>query len=296
MELLVVTGMSGAGKSTALAALADIGFYCVDNIPVPLLPQLVALLAAGAQRRPIAVGIDVREVDYLGAFPSIHHQLAAAGHRVEILFLDAPDDVLVRRFTETRRRHPLGELPDAITAERASLRSLKARTTATIDTGTLRARELRQMIRDRYSLDSVLHLVLVSFGFKTGLPSFADLVLDVRFLANPYDVPELRPRTGLEPQVAAYVLDQEDARAFLGHVEGLLRFIVPRSVREGRSYLTVALGCTGGQHRSVALTEALALRLSGGEPLSRPPPQLVVRHRDLPQPLHGAPEEKERHG
>jgi UPF0042 nucleotide-binding protein len=281
VELLVVTGMSGAGKSTALAALADIGFYCVDNIPVPLLPQLVTLLASGAHNRPIAVGIDVREVDYLGAFPPVHNQLTGAGHRVEILFLDAPDDVLVRRFTETRRRHPLGELPDAITVERASLSNLKARTTATIDTGTLRARELRQMIRDRYSLDSVLHLVLVSFGFKSGLPSFADLVLDVRFLANPYDVPELRPRTGLEAPVAAYVLDQEDARAFLGHVEGLLRFIVPRSVREGRSYLTVALGCTGGQHRSVALTEALALRLRGGEPLSRPPPQLVVRHRDL---------------
>lgn len=282
MELLVVTGMSGAGKSTALAALADIGFYCVDNIPVLLLPQLVEVLAAEASERRIAVGIDAREAGHLGAFAGVHLQLVQAGHRVEILFLDAPDDVLVRRFAETRRRHPLGELPDAITAERESLRSLAARTTATIDTGRLRARELRQMIRDRYSAASVLHLVLMSFGFKTGLPSFADLVFDVRFLANPYDVAALRPRTGLDAEVAEFVLGQTDAATLLDHLEGLLRFVVPRSVREGRSYLTVALGCTGGQHRSVALTEALARRLSGGEPLSRPPPQLIIRHRDLP--------------
>lgn len=283
MELLVVTGMSGAGKSTALAALADIGFYCVDNIPVLLLPQLVDVLAAEEAPRRIAVGIDAREVGHLGAFASVHLQLVQAGHRVEILFLDAPDDVLVRRFAETRRRHPLGELPDAITDERAGLRSLRARTTATIDTGGLRARELRQMIRDRYSAASVLHLVLTSFGFKTGLPSFADLVFDVRFLANPYDVATLRPRTGLDAEVAAFVLGQTDAAVLLDHLEGLLRFVVPRSVREGRSYLTVALGCTGGQHRSVALTEALAQRLSAGEPLSRPPPQLIIRHRDLPE-------------
>jgi UPF0042 nucleotide-binding protein len=282
VELLVVTGMSGAGKSTALAALADIGFYCVDNIPVLLLPQLVEVLAAEASERRIAVGIDAREAGHLGAFAGVHLQLVQAGHRVEILFLDAPDDVLVRRFAETRRRHPLGELPDAITAERESLRSLAARTTATIDTGRLRARELRQMIRDRYSAASVLHLVLMSFGFKTGLPSFADLVFDVRFLANPYDVAALRPRTGLDAEVAEFVLGQTDAATLLDHLEGLLRFVVPRSVREGRSYLTVALGCTGGQHRSVALTEALARRLSGGEPLSRPPPQLIIRHRDLP--------------
>lgn len=295
MELLVVTGMSGAGKSTALAALADIGFYCVDNIPVLLLPQLVAVLAADEGTRRIAVGIDAREVGDLGAFASVQLQLVEAGHRVEILFLDAPDDVLVRRFAETRRRHPLGELPDAITAERASLRSLGARTTATIDTGGLRGRELRQLIRDRYSIDSVLHLVLMSFGFKSGLPSFADLVFDVRFLANPYDVEALRPRTGLDADVAEFVLGQPDADVLLDHLEGLLRFVVPRSVREGRSYLTVALGCTGGQHRSVALTEALARRLSAGEPLSRPPPQRIIRHRDLPN-LGTAPVKGARHG
>lgn len=283
MEVLVVTGMSGAGKSTALAALEDSGFYCADNVPVRLLPQLVGLLSETDKERRIAVGIDARELGLLVHFPAVHQQLVQAGHRVEILFLEAPDDVLVRRYSETRRRHPLGELPGAITAERAALVSLKARTTATIDTGGVRARELRQMIRDRYGTSGALHLVLMSFGFKTGLPSFADLVFDVRFLQNPYDVPELRPRVGLEAEVADYVLGQPDAQALLRHLEELLRFVVPRSAREGRSYLTVALGCTGGQHRSVALTEALASRLSTGDPLCRPPPALIVRHRDLPQ-------------
>lgn len=281
MEVLIVTGMSGAGKSTVLAALEDLGFYCVDNLPVPLLPRLCELVADTQADRRVAVGIDAREPAYLRDFADAHQILGEAGHRLEILFLDAPTDVLVRRYSETRRKHPLGELPEAIDAERELLASIRARTTATIDTATLRARELRQMIRDRYATHGVLHLVLMSFGFKSGLPSFADLVFDVRSLANPFDVPELRPQTGLDRAVADYVLLQEDAGALLDHMERLVRFVVPRSVREGRSYLTVALGCTGGQHRSVALVEALAFRLSAGEPLSRPPPHLIVRHRDV---------------
>ena len=281
MEVLIVTGISGAGKSTALAALEDLGFYCVDNLPVPLLPRLAELVAETQGQRRLAVGIDAREPAYLRHFGEAHQALSEAGHRLEILFLDAPTDVLVRRYSETRRRHPLGQLPDAIEAERALVAGLRAQATATIDTATLRARELRQMIRDRYAAGGVLHLVLLSFGFKSGLPSFADLVFDARSLANPFDVPELRPQTGLDRAVADYVLLQEDATALLDHMERLLRFLVPRSVREGRSYLTVALGCTGGQHRSVALVEALAVRLSAGDPLSRPPPHLVVRHRDI---------------
>ena len=281
MEVLIVTGISGAGKSTALAALEDLGFYCVDNLPVPLLPRLAELVVETQVQRRLAVGIDAREPAYLRHFDEVHQALTEAGHRLEILFLDAPTDVLVRRYSETRRRHPLGQLPDAIEAERSLVAGLRAQATATIDTATLRARELRQMIRDRYAAGGVLHLVLLSFGFKSGLPSFADLVFDARSLANPFDVPELRPQTGLDRAVADYVLLQEDASALLDHMERLLRFLVPRSVREGRSYLTVALGCTGGQHRSVALVEALAVRLSAGDPLSRPPPHLVVRHRDI---------------
>ncbi len=287
MEILVVTGMSGAGKSTALAALEDLGFYCADNVPVPLLPQLAQLLALTDAERRAAVGVDAREDSLLRHFPGVHQHLVGAGHRVEILFLDAPDDVLLRRYSETRRKHPMGELPAAIQRERELMTPFKARTSATIDTGTVRARELRQLIRDRYGAGGgVLHLVLMSFGFKSGLPAVADLVFDLRFLANPYDIPAMRHRSGLEPEVANYVLAQPDAQAMLGRVEDMLRFVVPRSVREGRSYLTVALGCTGGQHRSVALTRALADRLQAGPPLSVPPSQVVVRHRDLVPPAH----------
>ncbi|MCA9658101.1 MAG: RNase adapter RapZ [Myxococcales bacterium] len=281
MELLVVTGMSGAGKSTALDALEDLGFYCVDNVPVPLLPDLVALSAAHDSQRRVAVGVDAREPAYLRDFADVQLRLEEAGHSVEVLFLEAPTDVLVRRYSETRRKHPMGHLPQAIDEERELLRGLRTRTTATIDTATLKARELRRMIRDRYGTRGVLHLVLMSFGFKSGLPTFADLVFDVRFLANPYYLPELRPLTGLDPQVSDYVLGQPEAGELLDHLERYLRFMVPGSVREGRSYLTAAIGCTGGQHRSVALTERLAARLSVGEPLSRPPPQLIVRHRDI---------------
>lgn len=281
MEILVVSGMSGAGKSTALDALEDLGCYCVDNVPVPLLPELVALVARTRGDRRVALGIDAREPAYLHDFAAVHQTLCESGHRVEILFLEAPTDVLVRRYSETRRKHPMGALPGAIDEERELLTPIRLRTTATIDTATLRARELRQMIRDRYGTRGVLHLVLMSFGFKSGLPSFADLVFDVRCLQNPYDVPELRPRTGFDPEVATYVLGQADATVLLEHIERFLRFLVPRSVREGRSYLTVALGCTGGQHRSVALVEELAARLAAGDPLTKPPPQLVVRHRDI---------------
>jgi UPF0042 nucleotide-binding protein len=300
VEILVVTGMSGAGKSTALAALEDLGFYCADNLPVPLLPQLAQLLVETDAERRAAVGIDAREDSLLRHFSSVHAQLLAAGHRVEILFLDAPDDVLLRRYSETRRKHPMGELPAAIQRERELMLGFRARTTATLDTGTLRARELRQMIRDRYGSDGgQLHLVLMSFGFKSGVPAVADMMFDLRFLQNPYDVPELRPRSGLDAPVAAYVLGQPDAQTLLDQLETLLRFVVPRSVREGRSHLTVALGCTGGQHRSVAMIHALAERLQApkdGEPLTRPPARIVVRHRDLQHDLAGEGEGRAGHG
>ncbi len=300
MEILVVTGMSGAGKSTALAALEDLGFYCADNVPVPLLPQLAQLLVETDADRRAAVGVDAREDSLLRHFSGVHAQLVAAGHRVEILFLDAPDDVLLRRYSETRRKHPMGELPAAIQRERELMLGFRARTTATLDTGTLRARELRHMIRDRYGgASGLLHMVLMSFGFKSGVPTVADMIFDLRFLQNPYDVPELRPQTGLDAPVAAYVLGQPDAQVLLDHLEGLLRFVVPRSVREGRSHLTVALGCTGGQHRSVAMIQALAERLLSpreGALLTRPPPRIVVRHRDLPGDAAESAEGRAGHG
>jgi RNase adapter protein RapZ len=314
MELLVVTGLSGAGKSTCLRALEDLGYYCVDNLPVPMLPALVEINAPGPapDGRPkhgpkrLAIGIDARMNEHLHAFASVREQLLAAGHSIDVLFLEAPDAVIVRRFSETRRRHPMSELGGlgglggpggpgglgglgglgmAIRTERERLRELRALADSVIDTENLSSRQLRQLVRDRYATHGgVLHLVLMSFGYKNGLPSEADLVFDARFLQNPFDVPELRAQGGFDDPVRDFVLAQDDAKELLDRVEAWLRFQAPRTIREGRSYLTVALGCTGGQHRSVALTEALHHRLRA-EPVAAPAPVLVVRHRDLAQAL-----------
>jgi UPF0042 nucleotide-binding protein len=286
MEILVVTGLSGAGKSTCLRALEDLGYYCVDNLPVPLLPALVETKSPGVGHGSrVAVGIDARSQDHLAGFASVRARLIAAGHPVEVLFLEAPDAVLVRRFSETRRRHPMGELPEAIGIERERLRELRALADSTLDSETLTSRQLRQLVRDRYGTrGEVLHLVLTSFGFKNGLPSEADLVFDARFLANPFDVPDLRPLGGFDPPVRDFVLEQADAQELLDRMESWLRFQAPRTIREGRSYLALALGCTGGQHRSVALIEELAARLER-EPAAVPTPVLTVRHRDLARAL-----------
>jgi len=281
MDLLVVTGLSGSGKSTALHALEDLGAFCVDNIPVPLLPSLVSLVLKTDQGRSLAVGIDARGSESLEQYAALHQQLRAQGHDVDVVFLEATREILVRRYSETRRMHPMGELPDAIDRERAFLEAIRGLAERPIDTSNLTSRQLRQLIRDRYGSRGTLRLVLVSFGFRHGLPSEADLVIDARFLDNPFEREDLRPLSGLHEPVARYVIDQPDAQTLLGHVEGLVRFSVPRSAREGRSYLTVAIGCTGGQHRSVALVEELKVRLTTGGALYDPPPRLVVRHRDV---------------
>jgi len=281
VELLVVTGLSGAGKSTSLHALEDLGDYCVDNVPVPLLPQLVDLVGATDQSRRVALGIDARDAEYLESFPEVYRGLVSAGHRVEVLFLEAPVGVLVRRYSETRRKHPMGALPVAIERERALLEPIRRVADATVDTGNLTGRQLRQLVRDRYGASGAMRLVLLSFGFKGGIPGEADLILDCRFLANPYEFAELRPLTGLHEPVARFVLGQPDTTAFLDHIERLVRFVAPRSAREGRSCLTVAIGCTGGQHRSVALVCELEGRLARGESLGDPAVSVVVRHRDV---------------
>jgi UPF0042 nucleotide-binding protein len=284
MNLTVISGLSGGGKSTALHALEDLGFYCVDNCPIPLLPELVELVRKSEEGRSIAVCVDAREARYLASFPDVCTKLEQAGHRVEVLFVEAARDVLVRRYAETRRMHPMGELPDAIDRELEALVGIRTRATAIIDTSTLTGRQLRQLIRDRYGLGGSLRVVLQSFAFKTGVPSEADMVLDTRFLVNPNDHEQFRPLSGLSEPVARFVLDQPDAAKFLDLAEALVRFTVPRSAAEGRSYLTIALGCTGGRHRSVALVEALKQRLASA-PLGDPPVRIVVRHRDVGTPL-----------
>ncbi|MBV1861869.1 MAG: RNase adapter RapZ [Nannocystaceae bacterium] len=281
MDLLVISGLSGGGKSTALHALEDLGVYCVDNVPLVLLPQLMESVRRTEDDRPVAVVVDARDTAYLERFAEIHQQLTDAGHAVDVLFFEAASDVLVRRYSETRRRHPMGDLPEAIDRERELLGPIREKSERPIDTSTLTGRQLRQLMRDRFGSGGTLRLVLTSFGFRNGVPSEADIVLDARFLDNPFEREDLRALSGLHEPVADYVLGQEDARTLLKHIEGLVRFVAPRSAAEGRSYLTVAVGCTGGQHRSVALVEALKQSLSAGEAFMEPAPRLVVRHRDV---------------
>ncbi len=281
MDLLVISGLSGGGKSTALHALEDLGVYCVDNVPLVLLPQLMQSVRRTEDDRPVAVVVDARDTAYLERFGEIHQQLCEVGHSVEVLFFEAASDVLVRRYSETRRRHPMGDLPEAIERERELLGPIREKSERPIDTSTLTGRQLRQLMRDRFGSSGTLRLVLTSFGFRNGVPSESDIVLDARFLDNPFEREDLRPLSGLHAPVAEYVLGQADAQTLLGHIEALVRFVAPRSAAEGRSYLTVAVGCTGGQHRSVALVEALKKMLSTGEAFMQPAPRVVVRHRDV---------------
>lgn len=274
--ILVVTGVSGAGKSTALRALEDIGYYCVDNLPLPLLGQFVSLLERSGHKL-VALGIDAREREFLAGFGGAMAELRGAGRSFEVLFLDAPDEVLLRRFSETRRRHPLddNDLGASIQQERKELSVLRQEAHAVIDTGALNVHQLKGVIQSRYARRGPrLPITLVTFGYKHGLPTEADIVLDVRFLPNPYFIEALSPLTGLEAPVARFVLDHPDAVEFLRRVGEYLEFYLPRAEREGKTYLTIAIGCTGGRHRSVAVASELFNRL-------RSQYQLTVRHREL---------------
>jgi RNase adapter protein RapZ len=275
MLILIVTGLSGAGKSTALRALEDGEFFCVDNLPLPLIPDLAALMA----RRGIghvAVSVDARQHMFLDTYRDIVVQLRAEGHQVEVLFLEAPDDVLLRRYSETRRRHPLSgdELSDGIQRDRESLAQMRE-DAAVINTGNLNVHELKALVSERFSrTEGTMAVTLQSFGYKHGLPPDSDLVFDVRFLPNPYFVAELSAGDGRDPRVAEFVLGSPQGHELVDHLERFLRFSLPNFAREGKLYLTVAVGCTGGRHRSVAVVEELSRRL-GGEW------DLAVRHRDL---------------
>lgn len=282
LEVVVVTGLSGSGKSTAIRAFEDLGFYCIDNLPVVLVPPFLALCTGTRERiGRVGLGIDIRERQFLAAYPAMLETLRAAGHRVEVLFLDAGDEVLVRRFSETRRPHPLGAEggpPAGIARERTELAALREEADRIIDTSALTVHELRDALRRLYrhgARDDALTILLVSFGFKYGVPTDVDMVLDARFLPNPHFVEALRPGTGCDPAVAAFVLERDETRRFLAHVEALLAFGLPLYRREGRTFFTLALGCTGGRHRSVALAECLAQRLTQGGG------HVQVQHRDM---------------
>jgi len=269
-QLVILTGVSGSGKTTALRALEDAGFYCVDNLPIVLVDRLLDLSAhtAGEVDR-IAAVVDARDTRFLGEAPRIIGELRQKGVALTVLFLDCDDETLVRRYSETRRRHPLagegGTVPDGIAAERRALEGLRTLADEVVDSTALNVHELKRLVGRRFTTgeQARLGVTVVSFGFRYGIPSHADLVLDVRFLPNPYFVPALRPHNGTEPEVRDFVLGQPDAQAFLEKLTDFGAFLLPRYRAEGKSYLTIAIGCTGGKHRSVAIAGELARRLEG---------------------------------
>ncbi len=276
MRIVLVTGLSGAGKSTALRALEDLDYFCVDNLPLPMMPKFIELIS-GHKYDKVALVVDAREGPFLTSYRAACAELRDKGHPVEVLFLDAADDLLVRRFSETRRRHPLAgdDLRAGIVKERQLLQPLREDAEAIVDTGNLNVHQLKGIIQERYGKSGgALSVTLLSFGFKHGLPAEADVVLDVRFLPNPYFVEGLSAQTGLQKDVAHFVLDSEDAREYLVKTAEFLIFSLPRFHREGKAYLTIAVGCTGGRHRSVAVVEELGKRLGAKWPIT-------VRHRDI---------------
>jgi UPF0042 nucleotide-binding protein len=281
-ELVIVTGISGAGKASALKAFEDMGFHAVDNLPLELLPDFAALVAKSAEIQNAAIVVDVREGQTLDRLPEILKRVKML-LSTRVVFLDAQDAVLVRRYSETRRPHPLGRMETvsrSIVEERQLLDPIRNVADILVDTSDFNVHELRAHIQDRFGHEDEIKRLLVScvsFGFKNGVPLDADMVFDVRFLPNPHYVPEFRKLTGLDPQVAAYVHGFPQTGEFIDRVTNLLLYLLPHYVEEGKSYLTVAFGCTGGQHRSVMMVEEIAAELkSAGY-------QVKALHRDMPR-------------
>jgi UPF0042 nucleotide-binding protein len=282
LDVVVVSGLSGSGKSTAIRVFEDLGYYCIDNLPVVLIQKFLDLCDhSRASIGRVALGVDLRGREFFADYPLAFEELQSAGYRVEVLFFDAADDVLVRRFSETRRPHPLGGAAGPIAGihrERELLVGLRGRADRIVDTSALTVHQLRdelhRLYRDADSADR-LTVLLVSFGYKYGVPTDIDMLLDARFLANPFFVDELRPQTGCDPDVARFVLERLEAREFLCRAESLLDYTLPLYRREGKSYFTLAFGCTGGRHRSVALVERLR------ETLVQRGYHVQVQHRDI---------------
>lgn len=280
IHVVVITGMSGAGRSTALHGLEDLGFFCVDNLPPALAPRLIELIGGDEELQRIGLCIDVRTGAFLEGATEVLDTLEQGGHQVELIFLDCADEALVHRFSETRRPHPLaagGDLLEAIQRERERLGPLRARANHVIDTTDRSVHDLRRTLVEYVARGQARRRMvtrIVSFGFKYGLPVDADLVFDLRYLPNPHFVAELRPKTGTDPEVAHFVLDAPETVELLDGLVPLLQGVLPRYEREGKAYLTIALGCTGGRHRSVAMAEELGKRLGVGR-------EVKVVHRDV---------------
>ncbi len=281
MRLVVVTGLSGSGRSATLKAFEDIGFNCVDNLPLSLFPAFVEYAQGSEEVIRSAIGIDIREKGFPERFPALYDELKSPGYTIEMLFLDASDQAIVRRFSETRRPHPLarGSTPllDGIRRERTVLSEVRKLADQIIDTSDYTVHDLRQSIERLYVTDDAgrpMVITLVTFGYKYGIPYDLDLLFDLRFLPNPHFVPELRPHTGEDPRVREYIMAPPDSAEFLARLQGFIEYLLPRYRSEGKSYLTIGLGCTGGRHRSVAISLMIAerLRQSGYD--------VIVKHRD----------------
>ncbi len=279
-QLVIVTGLSGSGKGSVLNTFEDLGFYCVDNLPVALIPKFTELYEENSgEIERAALLVDAREGEQIEKLPGIVRQLRVR-HPLTLVFMEASNEVLKRRFSETRRPHPMGRdtsIDESIRAERQRMAPIRRQADVVIDTSRFNVHELRQFVTDRFQSANRRPLLIsaVSFGFRYGIPSDADLVFDVRFLPNPHFVPRLRPFSGKDARVARYIRSFPQTNEFLRRIESLLGYLIPHYIREGKSYLTIALGCTGGRHRSVALSEVI------GRALKRKGDAVKMVHRDL---------------
>ena len=283
MRLVIVTGMSGAGKTTALKMLEDMGYFCVDNLPIPLLTRFVEMFSDPEEKvKKIALGIDVRGGQDFGGLQEVLDEMDEKKVSYEILFLDAQDDVLIKRYKETRRQHPLsgsGRVDTGIAREREKIMFLKIRATYILDTSKMLTRELKLELEKIFVKGESfcnLYITVMSFGFKYGIPQDSDLVFDVRFLPNPYYIDELKEKTGNDPEVQDYVMENERAQVFLDKLTDMVDFLIPNYILEGKNQLVIAIGCTGGKHRSVTLANALYQKLDKQENYG-----VRIEHRDI---------------
>lgn len=282
IRLVVITGLSGSGKSTALKAFEDIGFFCIDNLPATLLPRFLELRdEISREVFKIALVMDLRGKDFLATFPKIFQEVKRKGYIVEVLFLEADEENLIRRFSQTRRHHPLGEhhtLSDTIRLERKKMEPIKRLATFRLDTSHLNVHQLREEILRLFSKVAQpvkMTMNLISFGYKYGLPNEADIVMDVRFLPNPFFITELKELDGNQKSVVDYVMKWKETKIFLKDFYNLISFLIPQYQKEGKSQLTIAVGCTGGRHRSVTIINALS------EFLRKQKLLINIRHRDI---------------
>ncbi len=276
--IVIITGLSGSGKTVALRALEDAGSFCVDNLPIGLIDSFASIVTKNRGIRRIGIGIDIREKEFLSGIGTVLDILKGK-YRTEILFLEAEKDVLLRRFKETRRPHPLGgNIEEAIQTEKERLAVLKKAADRVIDTSSFTPHQLRHLVTSIYKIRTgkkPMTVVLISFGFKFGVPQNVDLLFDARFLPNPNFVPELKPLRGTDRKVSDYVFKSETTRIFVGKVKELIDFLIPQYIKEGRTYLTIGIGCTGGNHRSPAIAEKLRSYLK------KHPIDMSVVHRDI---------------